>query len=514
LIPEIYLKYGFKGLTRLQGEYNFIILEPEQGRVTCISSQFGLLPLYYAMQDNRLLISTELRLVALAGHYTTLNKAVLAQICLYNYSLSDDSLMHGCYVLAPGTIMSYSDGKLESDRYWLPQQLLGKDIMRGNRAVDLVEAAFDKAIASFANQAAGCALSLTGGWDGRLALAFLLDHMSAADIKLYSFGTPSSPDVTIPGQIARQMGLDYQPILLDQEYLDKDYLDCARATALHSDGYRSIQRAHYYHAMHKLSDYSGIIVSGICGSNVMKTAANSPSVVINRRILELINGGDTISILRTHYQEICSILPDRFNSGDFDAFADAVYSKMMADLLREEVYSQRMSVFIFSYLERKYFGAELASYKHLMANFSPFINSSFIETLSQTEYFNAHKSSRNLFSNWGNGILYAKLIHRHNPSLTRFQSDKYVSLSELLNPLNYPVIAAKQIYRRRIRSHLRKPDYYNTGSTIAMFIESNPGLMRAQEVARINDRNMLGSILSALYWYSSLDKPLHGLGET
>jgi hypothetical protein len=328
--------------------------------------------------------------------------------------------------------------------------------------------------------------------------------MNAGDIRLYSFGTAVSPDITIPQSIANAMGFAYSPIVLDDSYMKTSYIDCAEATAVFSDGYRSVHRAHYYYAMQKMADEFGVIVSGICGSNVMKSAANSPSVVMNQRILDIISGGEPLNSIQKHFYELCGIFPTIFTKKGFDEFAESVQSTQMSEVLAEPVYSKRMSRFIFTYLERRYFGTELASYKHLMTNYSPFINIRFIEALSRTEHFNANRSSKCLFSNWSNGVLYAKLINRKNPDLAKFMSDKHVSLRELLNPLNFPLIAAKQVYRRRIRKHIKNTDYYNTNKATELFLASNPELEHSHGFKSSRDRNMNGSLLSALYWHENL----------
>lgn len=499
-IPWLFRKGGIEELRRLHGEHNIIVVNEKNGDVICQSSRFGLLPLYYAFYDGHLCVSDSLTAVGKSSGLDELNKDVLAQICLYNYSLTNDSLLNGCYALPASTCLRFSQGKLNLETYWTPKKLLNKDIIHGDTSVELIDEAFQSAIKRYAGQVGQTALSLTGGWDGRLTLAYILEEMDPENIQLYSFGTAESPDVIIPKHIAGKMSLRYKAYLLDQEYLDGLYIQAAINTAMHSDGYRSIQRAHYYYAMQDLSVNHSSLISGICGSNVMKAAATTPSVVMNARILQLLSSNDPEQLVHQHLAEIKKEFAPHFDGIHPEDFKKSILNPEMSIALKQESYAHKVSCFVFGILERKYFGPEIASYRHLIGNYSPFIDRGFIDALSRTEYFNAHRTSAGIFGNRSNAVLYARLMWRHNKKLAGFPSDKYVKLSDLLNPPSYPIVALKQLYRRKIRRHMKQANPYNTKDTVQRFLRSNPDLWEGKYPAA-RDKNMLGSYLSAIYWH-------------
>lgn len=215
-LPALYRKGGLAELGKLHGEYNIVVVNARSAAVHCISSRFGLLPLYYAVLNKCLYMSDSLARLGTATGYGRLNKAVLAQICLYNYSLDNNALLENCSTMPAGSRLSFSAKGLNLIRYWTPDKLLHEDAVCGHDAVDMIDDAFNRAVKRYAAQVDNTALSLTGGWDGRLILAYMLKHMAPEQIQLYSFGTSNSPDVEIPQQISKAMSLRYKPFILDR----------------------------------------------------------------------------------------------------------------------------------------------------------------------------------------------------------------------------------------------------------------------------------------------------------
>jgi len=512
LVPSLFRQGGINALQNLRGEFNIVIVDVNAEEVTCLSSRFGLLPLYYAENSETLYLSDSLTALGEASGRHELDKAVLAQLCLYNYSLSNDSLIKGCSVLPAGSCLRFCRGQIKLRRYWVPDQLLDLELVRGEAAVDLIDGAFAEAIRTYSSQVDTTALSLTGGWDGRLVLGYILEDMAPDKIQLYSFGTEESQDVAIPRLIAGKMALNYHPYILDQKYLDTSYLAAARETALRSDGYRSVQRAHYLYATRDLAKEHAYLISGICGSNVMKAAATTPSVVMNARILRILASAEPEKEISQHLDELKQTLSREFDQVGRDEWLGSVFSEELKRSLEQKTYPHRVSCFVFGILERKYFGPELASYRHLIGNYSPFIDPGFIDSLARTEYFNAFRASEGIFGNMSNAVLYAKLISRHSERLAGFPSDKYVKLSDLLRPAAYPAVAAKQIYRRLIRRHMKTNNPYNTDDTLPRFIAANPGFY-GLDAATVRDKNMLGSYVTAMYWHGSSFSRAQGSGE-
>lgn len=65
------------------------------------------------------------------------------------------------------------------------------------------------------------ALQLSGGYDSRVILGALLEHLTTKELIALTFGTPGSPDFEIPQKLSRQVGIEH--LKLDATQLSWDY---------------------------------------------------------------------------------------------------------------------------------------------------------------------------------------------------------------------------------------------------------------------------------------------------
>jgi hypothetical protein len=501
-VRDLYARSMHDGFMGLVGNYNVICINEAEQNLKVITSPLGLIPLYKFVDSGSFVLAD--RLTDIKSRFCIeLDLCTVAQMSLYNYPISDLSLLKNVRTIEPGCMLSYDCGNVVVRKYWQPEDLLNRDILSLPESFEIIDEALRRSIKRYSENSEKVATSLTGGWDGRLVLAYLLNFKDDQDILSYSFGTKDAPDVKIPLHITQDLGLEYLPILLDERYLRERYLDVAKQTILNSEAYRSMQRAHYLYAMKLISASTKTVITGICGSNLMKSAATTPSVVFNRRIIELLSADDPEAVLVKHFSEFERAKPSVLGSVSSNDFCDAILSPLMKRTLEISDYKGKASCFILNYLERKYFGYEMVSYSSHVTNLSPFTDIDFIGALSQTPYYNAAKTAKTIFSNWQNGILYAKLIHKNYPTLASYNSDKGVSLSDLLKPWKYPLLAMIQ-YKRRNQGHQINLNYYNTGDTLSRFCQE----FNCQDLLPQGeyDKNFWAPIVSTLSWIDMVAK--------
>src|SRR5690606_3093490 len=116
-----------------------------------------------------------------------------------------------------------------------------------------------------------------------------------------------SPDVSIPLNISEKYGFNYIPIYLDEKYLQENFLEFAKKTILFSDSIRSLRRAHYLYAMNLLKDKSTNIITGIGGSNLLKSTAVAPSNVFNKNVLNLLFSDNPENEIKSQYDFVKTI---------------------------------------------------------------------------------------------------------------------------------------------------------------------------------------------------------------
>lgn len=488
----------------LTGYYNLVIVNENSREAVVHNSHFGMRPVFYYHRSNQLVIATQPdAIVNLDLFPARINESAAYQFILFNYSLTDETLYNDIFSVPGGCQLVYRNGETEIVRYFNARDLIDQPEMGKKESMEYLYDTFASVIEKYTHKLSGFSLSLTGGWDGRLILAFLKNYN--VDISSYSHGSRNNPDVIIPQGIAKTLGIDYTPYFLDQDYYSDHFYPLARQTVENSAGMRSLTRAHYLYSVGSELKKTAYVITGICGSNVMKGNI-VPGPVSNAHMLDFA------------FQE------------DFDAFWSKVEEKIYhqiglyinvnrtaIDKLKESLkekylyyhssktYEVRLYHLILSDVERGYFGNEISTYRHLGENLSPFIDIDFIRSLVKTPFFGAYISSnkKNIFANWKGSLLYAYMINKSYPALGKIKSDKGVSLDEIAKLHKWPRVIIKQLKRKYFSS---SPVYYDhsTGLENIFLRIANNGLLKRdiKELQNLKRDESLNNLVSFLYWSS------------
>ena len=160
--------------------------------------------------------------------------------------------------------------------YWDVRKLYDAPLYTKDDALEIGSELFYRTVNTLAGDATKVCISFTSGFDSRAILSVL--EKDPVDILAYSFGIPGSLNVTIPERICKQQGIRYQPILLDHEYEEVFDEYALRALWL-SDCLSTVERANYPYAFEKLADYSQVVITGLFGSELMRTFQNIGGIV-------------------------------------------------------------------------------------------------------------------------------------------------------------------------------------------------------------------------------------------
>jgi hypothetical protein len=474
LLLHLYTIHGDKLFEQLSGNFNILIFYTRSNKIKVINSRLGLYPLYYFQEGRKLMISSRLGIFRDIFGANFTNNAVVMQVCLYNYPIGSSTVIKDVFLLPASSILTFSQNELKIRNYWNIESKIqdSSRFMNFRDSVDIIDDVLDRAMRKKLGQNDKVGISLTGGWDGRLLLAYALKYVSHDRILLYSHGTPDAPDVSLPLKTSKKLNYHYVPILLnDPEYL-QEQLNWAAKTVNYSDGARQVSRLHYLYNMSVLRNEHGInqIISGIGGSNLLKSSNYSPCDVFNKYIIELIKSDNLDETITAHYTKIKSANPQLFESVDLGDFISAINDDTFQRFRSIKDKDYRFIYFLIFEIERKYFGAELQSYKHLVTNYSPFFDDDFIGTILKTVFFKPG-AFKGLIQSHFISLLYAKLTVRNNKPLAKEPTDRGFSMYEVANPLLFPVMAYKY-YRNRYKYATTSQDYFNAKNVVHKYAKT------------------------------------------
>lgn len=456
----------------LEGSFNIAVYDVNSDKLTIANDIFGFYPLYWIQTSGSIVFSSKMASILESGllDNPAFDYVSFAEHMLFNHIISDHSYILGVKVLPAASKALINQAGLATDKYFHISEYLNDKALSAKDSFELFDASLGDACQKIMSYSNGdINMSLTGGWDSRLVLSYLIkDHKDR--LLLYSFGAKESPDITVPQEISRAEGLSYTSIVLDDKYLQEDFGSAAHDTIMLSEGSRNYKRTHYLYAIRKIASRSNNLMTGIFGDEVIKVGKPQGNAVLSK---------NTVRLLETGF------IPDAIVKAEMEAvssFLSRLYDLDSASILREVlkrieivsgVYqkygnsSAQNLVFRFETNLRKYFGAEAASYNDFVNCYSPFTDRRFFSDYLKTSYasFRHPFVSSNMRLKMVSARLYALLVAKQYNPLLEYPSSRGYSMKIALSYRGYLSIALFKCFRKR------SIDAFNTAKTSTIFEE-------------------------------------------
>lgn len=501
LLPYLYNAFESSLPLKLTGNFNIFCFDAVKQQMILFNGRFGMLPLFYYLDKHFLVFSSKLEPIVKSGLIENKwDRLTQLEQIVFNYPVSDHSFIENVKTLPSGNMICRNGSVVEPENYWSVNSLFGKKALKRKESMDAVYSAFEDAIIrgipSTTPDKPKLGLSLTGGWDGRLVLSYLLKHKLNDRLLLYSFGAENSTDITIPAKISNQLSIPYQQIVLNNKYIDEHFIENAHDTIMLSNGHRPFLRTHYLYSMKLLSERTGFVFSGNCGSNILKYGIIKPGTVINKNLLTLIETNDRNAFaesLFVNYHQVISGLSTSMKGKFAERVSGIIKTISEADSLSMGYYNLLLST-----VERKFFGTEQNSYNDYVYNYSPFIDFNFLETLSQTIFWGANYpfNSNSLRLRKLSTDLYSEIIKRNSSFLWNFPTDREVSFKDLTT-----LRGKFKILKRKFLSHPLQQGKFHTQALEDIFakefkIEMNNKLNKEESAILVSTEYYKGSLIN------------------
>ena len=123
VILQAYAEYGLDFVKELNGMFAFLLYDRSKGRVVLARDHFGIKPLYYYEDDQRILLASEIK--AILEHPEVVAEPDYDAICDYitfQYVLNSATLFKNIHKLPPGhmQVIELADGSVKTHNYWEP----------------------------------------------------------------------------------------------------------------------------------------------------------------------------------------------------------------------------------------------------------------------------------------------------------------------------------------------------------------------------------------------------------
>jgi asparagine synthase (glutamine-hydrolysing) len=113
-----YDQYGIDFVEKLNGSFVFIICNLKENKMTIANDRYGLRPLYYALNGNQLLFSSEVKSILEDKSFKELDDEAVADFFAFKRILGNKTFVKGIKILPPATIAVYDGHNLSIRQYW------------------------------------------------------------------------------------------------------------------------------------------------------------------------------------------------------------------------------------------------------------------------------------------------------------------------------------------------------------------------------------------------------------
>lgn len=474
-----------------------------------INDRLGFLPLYYYESDSYFIFASKIEAILNSGLLPSIkpDATTIAEHLFFNYPISDHTYIENIQTLSNAEFFKITQNNTIREKYWSISEFYDFAPVNKQESFHLLDEglkhAVGKAISHCENK---INLSLTGGWDSRVVLSYLLPQYKTK-LNIYSFGAEQSDDILIPQQIARAESLEYTPYILDQHYLDHFFIPNALKTIGLSNGTRNYKRTHYLYAVQQIAEISNFLVTGIFGDEVFKVARPLDGEVLSQNTIDLLQSDFDLDETINKFSN--SLILNHLNVNQnklIEAFGERL-TFLKNRMKGFESISRKYYSFRFEYNLRKYFGNEANSYNDFVFCFSPFIDYDFLKDFARTKYFGIH------YPFGSNGIrlkkqstqLYHDIVQENYKPLVVYNSARGYSMKDANIVLGNLKIVSKKYFGKN-----KNADGFNTRPTDVLFRSSlnsqelKPGIFNPLE--RTINSKINPDFLSLFYWLGAVEE--------
>ncbi len=268
---HMYEEQGENFFQNLNGWFNGLILNLNDGNAILFNDRFGIRRIYYYENDDGLIFSSEAK--SLLKAFPSLRKVdyqSVGEYLVYDCVLENRTYFSDISLLPQGSAWNIMHGRTHKKRYFDPVSLEAMPVLTEREYYEELSGTFVKILPRyFAGKAVG--MSLTGGLDTRMIMA--CRNPAPGELPCYTFGGKYRDilDVRIAPRVARACRQQHTTLRLDDDEYLGQYSHHVNRSIYISDGMLSVDKADAICFNQMARKIAPIRITGKYGSQVLKS---------------------------------------------------------------------------------------------------------------------------------------------------------------------------------------------------------------------------------------------------
>ncbi len=423
-ILSIITEYGDNHYKILKGNYYIILVNKNDMSIKLYSSPMFMYPAFFYFENGVFIFTNDLN--AFKNFIPlTINKQGLVEMELFDHCLHTGTIYNEIKSVQGGYLLEFKDegttDKLVYDiSKWYKTQPESKKI-----ALPKIDSALKTCINDWADSTDTFNISLTGGFDGRLNLAFI-EKEKYESLHAVQYGLQGSSQLEIPMKIAKELGFKCDPVILNEEFI-RQFNEMAMLCINLTGGVTGFNRAVYPYAYNRIKDFSRSCILGQC--DMIRPLYNNPAGVIFNEFSKAIffENKETFMKNVNEYKKKSFVNSDYYTEENIDNIYLEVKKRYQNNY---SMLSKELQFYFFLLKESlmKYWHTEFHIVSVYVDDYTSFADLDYLEILFNSHYAGIYKGllAKNQFGRKNPHDLYVDLTQINNRQLNYFKNDRFI----------------------------------------------------------------------------------------
>lgn len=267
---DLYVRVGARALERLNGWFSGVVVDLRCRQVLLFNDRYGLSRVYVQRAGGRLYFASEAKsLLAVRPAARSFDERGLAEWFVCGCPLQNRTLFAGISLLPAASCWTYSPAGWTEQEYFRKAQWETLPTLPPAEFSRRLQELFPSALERMGRGAALKGMSLTGGLDGRMIMAWL--RCAPGEMPCYTFNGPyrDCADVRIARQVADLCGQTHQTIQVGEEFLEQ-FPELAEETVRLTDGAMDVTGAVELYVNRLARKIAPVRITGNYGSEILR----------------------------------------------------------------------------------------------------------------------------------------------------------------------------------------------------------------------------------------------------
>jgi asparagine synthase (glutamine-hydrolysing) len=270
-LVHLYEESGLKFFEKLNGPFSGVLIDFREERAVLFNDRYGLNRIYYHENDRGFYFASEAKsLLKVLPNTRRLDAAGLGEFLSCGCALQNRTLFSGIVLLPSGSAWTFlQDHRVVKTTYFAQELWESQPRLSAEKYYEKLEAAWKRVLPLYFDGRQKVALSLTGGVDSRMILAWA--PRQPGELPCYTWGGRfrDCADVKVARRLSKVCGQAHQTIPLSREFLS-DFPSLAQRSVFISDGAMDVTGSVDLYVQRFAREIAPIRLSGAYGGEILR----------------------------------------------------------------------------------------------------------------------------------------------------------------------------------------------------------------------------------------------------